>query len=498
MARTRAAIYARFSSHNQRSESIEIQLEKSHQYCEENGLEVVREYCDYAQTGRDTDRREFQAMLADSRRGLFDYVVISKVTRIMRNRDEMALARIMLRKAGVDILYADEQLADGSAGVLQLGMLEVLAEYESALDSERIRDGIQKNARRCMANGRPMYGWDIVDGRYVVNEREAAVMRRMRDMLLAGTPVAEIVRAVASERGKRGKPLQQGTVTRMLRRRQNCGTYVFAGFEKEGGMPALWTREEQDMIDRILDDHHRPRRTTTSEDYPLTGKLFCVACGLPMAGTSGTSKTGASYHYYRCRGCRRLVGRGEIEGRVARAVVSALGSEAVRERIADLMCEAEEETGERPQSELIADELKGIERAYANVWRAIEEGYAPPGGRERIEELMERQSLLEAELRVARRLESARPDRERVLFWLEQMAGSIGTDRLISTFVSSVHLDGDDVHVAFTFDGHEKGEHPFECSPTLLRVETNHIRKNPRSPIYVTRAPLGFVVVARL
>ena len=108
-------------------------------------------------------------MMSDARHGLFDYVVIYKVTRIMRNRDEMSLARIMLRKAGVEILYAGEDISSGSSGVLQLGMLEVLAEYESALDSERIRRRNQKNAQRCMANGRTLSGWDIVEGRYVIN-----------------------------------------------------------------------------------------------------------------------------------------------------------------------------------------------------------------------------------------------------------------------------------------------------------------------------------------
>lgn len=173
----RAAIYARFSSHNQRGESIEIQVEKSRAYCAENDLRVVATYCDFAQTGTNTDRAEFQRMMADAKRGLFDFVVIYKVTRIMRNRDEMAMARIMLRRCRVEILYAGEDISDGSAGVLQLGMLEVLAEYESALDGERIRDGIQKNAERCMANGCVRYGWDIVDGRYVVNEEEAAAIR---------------------------------------------------------------------------------------------------------------------------------------------------------------------------------------------------------------------------------------------------------------------------------------------------------------------------------
>lgn len=202
MVKNRAAIYARFSSHNQRSESIEIQVENSRAFCEREGLQVVHEYCDYAQTGRNIDRAEFQRMMNDARHGLFDYVVIYKVTRIMRNRDEMSLARIMLRKAGVEILYAGEDISSGSSGVLQLGMLEVLAEYESALDSERIRDGIQKNAQRCMANGRTLYGWDIVEGRYVINEREASVLRRMKNMLFAGSStIRELVELCPSGHG---------------------------------------------------------------------------------------------------------------------------------------------------------------------------------------------------------------------------------------------------------------------------------------------------------
>ena len=110
---TRAAIYARFSSHNQRSESIDIQVEKSREYCAENGLDVVRVYSDYAQTGRDVKRVEFQRMMEDAKLGIFDYVVFYKVTRIMRNRDEMALARIRLRKAGVEILYAAKAWVKG-------------------------------------------------------------------------------------------------------------------------------------------------------------------------------------------------------------------------------------------------------------------------------------------------------------------------------------------------------------------------------------------------
>lgn len=455
MARDRAAIYARFSSHNQRSESIEIQLDKARAYCRENGLEVVREYCDYAQTGRDTDRRSFQAMLADARRDLFDYVIISKVTRIMRNRDEMALARIMLRKSGVDILYADEQIPDGSAGVLQLGLLEVLAEYESALDSERIRDGIHKNAVRCMANGQHLYGWDVgEDGRYVVNEAEADVVRRCYRMLFDGMSPTEICRELRGVRAKRGGRWTPQAMDRLLRRRRNGGEYSYAGVVVPGGMPEIvpmaWVEEATRMLDTMV----RPKRRLGYEDFRLTGKLYDGRDGEPMTGTSGTSHLGRAYHYYKCRRCRRTVRRDLIEGRVADAVRVALGSEGNRERIARLMTEFESErAGESPQSARIEAELRGIQAAYDNIWKAIESGIAPPGGRERIDSLRERQELLEEELDVARRLERVRLDEERVLFWLESMADKLDDDTVLRLFVSRVVLREDGgVDVMFTFD----------------------------------------------
>ena len=51
-------------------------MEKSRAYCAENDLRVVATYCDFAQTGTNTDRAEFQRMMADAKRGLFDFVVI--------------------------------------------------------------------------------------------------------------------------------------------------------------------------------------------------------------------------------------------------------------------------------------------------------------------------------------------------------------------------------------------------------------------------------------
>ena len=177
-----------------------------------------------------------------------------------------------------------------------------------------------------------------------------------------------------------------------------------------------------------------------------------------MTGTSGTGKSGRPYHYYRCRSCGRTVRRDVVEKRVADAVREALGSADSRERIARMLADAEEERAdEKPLSETIKGELAKIETAFSNIWAAIESGIAPPGGKERIDALKQRQALLKDELRTAEALEAARLDYDRALFWLEGMAAAEVDDaQLLRTFVARVVLGGPDdddgLRVAFTFD----------------------------------------------
>lgn len=453
----RAASYARFSSHNQRSESIEIQEDNNLAYCAINDLDVVAMYADEARTGRTTARADFQRMVADAKAGLFDYVIIYKVARIMRNRDEMSMLRITLRKHGVEILYSGEDIGKGADGVLQLGIKEVLAEWESAQTAERILDGIRKNAERCMANGNAMYGWDIVNGYYEVNELEAAVLRRAKSMLSNGKTVAEIVRALDGHKTKRGGPITHNILTKMLKRKQNAGVYSYAGHEKEGGMPALWTMEEQRMIWKMLGDGSRPRRKALNADFLLTGKLWCGECGTPMTGTSGTGKSGATYYYYQDKkGCGRKVRKDVIEDNVADAVRETLSRESTREKIADLVCEYSEGEDPTPQSDVIAAEIKEIQAAYGNILKAIEQGVIPPGAKERIADLQAQEETLREELKVAQALEAVAMDRDRVLFWLEQIAATTDAKTLIDVFVAKVVLMGDDdLHIVMHFDGDE-------------------------------------------
>ena len=75
----------RYSSTNQREESIEAQVRACQEYAKRNGLIIVEIYADLAKTGTNAEREEFQRMIADSAAGKFEYVIVHKLDRFSRD-----------------------------------------------------------------------------------------------------------------------------------------------------------------------------------------------------------------------------------------------------------------------------------------------------------------------------------------------------------------------------------------------------------------------------
>ena len=82
----KAVIYARYSSDNQREESIEGQIRECKAYAERNGITILSSYIDRAFSAKTDNRPDFQRMIKDSAKGLFDVVIVWKLDRFARNR----------------------------------------------------------------------------------------------------------------------------------------------------------------------------------------------------------------------------------------------------------------------------------------------------------------------------------------------------------------------------------------------------------------------------
>ena len=101
-----AVIYARYSSDSQREASIEGQLRDCKDYAEKNGITVVGTYIDRAYSAKTDDRPDFQRMIKDSGKKIFDVVLVWKLDRFARNRYDSARYKTQLKKNGVKLINA--------------------------------------------------------------------------------------------------------------------------------------------------------------------------------------------------------------------------------------------------------------------------------------------------------------------------------------------------------------------------------------------------------
>ena len=138
-------IYARYSSDNQREESIDGQIRECKEFAEKNDIRIIDTYIDRALSAKTDNRPSFQQMIKDSSKGLFDVIIVWKLDRFARNRYDSAHYKNILKKNGVKVVSATEAISSGAEGILLESMLEGYAEYYSAELAEKINRGLTEN-----------------------------------------------------------------------------------------------------------------------------------------------------------------------------------------------------------------------------------------------------------------------------------------------------------------------------------------------------------------
>lgn len=406
----RAVIYARYSSHNQREESIEQQVKKCQEYAKRNGYTVIEIYSDKAITGKTDERPQFQRMMRDSRKGTFDYVIAWKSNRIGRNMLQAMVNASKLAEQGVKCLYVEEDFDDTAAGRFALRNMMNVNQFYSENMAEDIRRGMMDNAEKCKVNGKIAYGFKKgADGRYEIQEDEAAIVREIFDRLLVGWKQSEIIsdlnaRGIKNHGDKTWKP---SSFNKMLQNEQYIGVYKFAEVRIEGGIPAIVDRRVFEEVQHKLATKKNPRgRKRDVADYLLTGKLFCGKCEEPMVGVSGTSRTGVKHYYYVCRRKRRglcdkkNVLREDIEAVVLRAVRSLIMDDETIDWIIAGYQQFIELARQESSVGAMEKELEDVKKSLANLLKAIEAGIITDTTRERMVELEDQRRDLETSIRL--------------------------------------------------------------------------------------------------
>ena len=301
----KAVIYARYSSDNQREESIEGQIRECTAFAEKNGITILRHYIDRAFSAKTDNRPEFQNMIKDSGKRLFDMIIVWKLDRFARNRYDSARYKATLKKNGVKVVSATEVISDGAEGIILESVLEGYAEYYSADLSEKVVRGMTENALKSKYNGgtRPIGYLIDSDQCFQLDPLTAPFVREAFQRYDEGATMTQI-RDWLNEQGvknTRGQKMTYNSVQHLLNNRRYIGEYTYRDIVVPDGIPAI---VPQDLFDRVQEklakNKKAPARHKAEDDYLLTTKLFCGYCGAYLCGESGTSHTGNVHHYYKC------------------------------------------------------------------------------------------------------------------------------------------------------------------------------------------------------
>jgi len=389
-----AVIYARFSSHSQREQSIEGQLETCYKFAADNGYTIIGEYIDRAQSGTNDNRVEFQKMIADSDKHLFNAVLVYQLDRFARNRYDSAINKAKLKKNGVRVVSARENIADDASGILVEGILESMAEYYSAELSQKIHRGMAINAQKCLSNGsNPGLGFKVApDHTFYVDEDEASIVREIFERYGKEETVASIISDLNARQIKTsiGRDFNKNSLHRLLRNKRYIGIYLYKGEETPGGMPRIVDDAVFDRVQRMLDKNKAaPGRSRGKESYLLTTKLFCGHCHEMMVGYGGTSKSGKKYYYYGCKGAKKhlckkkVIEKKRIEDMVI-AVCRQMLTDSNIKRIADAIDDVFRSELDNSAVKRIKAAIQEVDIAIENLWKVLEKGQGVDAIMERI------------------------------------------------------------------------------------------------------------------
>ncbi|AQY72674.1 hypothetical protein B1772_00975 [Dehalococcoides mccartyi] len=319
----RVVIYARVSSDRQDVDlSISAQLKALRDYATRNGYIVTKEFIDEAESGRSTARPAFREMigLARTKQAPFEMILVWKLSRFARNREDSIIYKSLLRKQGIQVVSINEPIEDTPTGRLMEGIIEVIDEFYSSNLGQDIKRGMRENASRGFFNGsRPPFGYlrkKIKDGDKERNSLEpdpklVPIVQRIFNEIANEKGLKEIAKGLnrdgvpAPAGGKWGKQRLHKILTneaytgRLIWGKVHKGKTSLPPVIKDNAWPAIVDKSVFENVQVTLSER-APKVThprVASSNYLLSGLVRCRNCGASYIGYGAKS---GQFHYYVC------------------------------------------------------------------------------------------------------------------------------------------------------------------------------------------------------
>ena len=429
-------------------------------------MTVISHYIDRAQSARTDDRPQFQQMIRDSSKKQFDVALVWKLDRFARNRTDSATYRAILKRNGVSVVSAMENISEGPEGIILEAILEGMAEYFSAELSVKVKRGQKENALKCKANGGMIpFGYTINSERYYeIDPLTAPVVLEIFTRYADGQTVKEIS-ADLNNRGvfanTKYKYTNKASMHNLLKNRRYIGEYRYGDTIVPGGMAAIVPQGIFDRVqERMEKNKHKPAAMKADEEYILTTKLYCGLDGAMMVGVGGTSKTGKVHHYYKCgnviykKSCtKKTVKKEWIERHVAALTRDFVLGDKTVDRLADAVVELQKR--ENNAIPLLQKQLDDVDKRIANLINSIEEGIANASVKLRLDELETKKADLEIAL-AREKIEKTPLTKEQIVFWISKFKDGDIDDpayrkSLVDIFINAIFLYDDKMVITFNW-----------------------------------------------
>lgn len=483
----RGATYNRFSSDNQRTESIDAQLRFNYEYAKKNSIEIVKDYIDEAKSGKTDDREAFQQMLADAKSGLFDVVICHKVDRFARNRIDSAINKYNLQKQEVKVVFSGQNIDESPEGQLMEGILESFAEYYSLNLAKETMKGLMENAHKCRFNGGYVpFGYSIepLTKKYIINEKEARYVKLIFDRFLDGAKFDDIIEELNLQGvvTRFGRQFSQTSLHELLKNEKYAGIYVFNQRTSRNidGMRNNRSRKESDKVIRIPGGipqiietevflmtqekmNLRKRTTRAKELYLLTGLVYCSECGRPYCGNRKYGGSGNLYTTYRCNGrCgNKEVDKDFIENYVYEKIESEIFNVKALNNLSKKLNDYVKNTRKIESAKLasLKNRISEIQFEQNNIINAISKGYDQPVFKQKLTEYDEELKNIKYEMHILNiKLESQSITPRQIDESLKEQRQFIEErnfheiKKFISNYVETVIVSGDGISVKLNFD----------------------------------------------
>lgn len=483
----KAVIYARYSSDRQREESIEGQLRVCEDYASRNNMTILHTYADRAMTGRSDQRPEFQMMIRDAATMTFDVVLVYKLNRFARNRYDSAKYKHKLKKYGIKVVSAMENIADDPSGILLESVIEGMAEYYSAELAENVMRGMTENALEGKWPGGVVpLGYKLDEQHHlVIDGPKAEVVRLIYQLALEGHNQKYIIDELNRRHytNSAGGQFSYNTLRTILRNEKYIGVFTWGTVRRENACLAILDKATFEAVQEHLNFRTKHHIRSCNEDFLLTGKLFCGCCRSKMIGVSGTSKTGAIYYYYACaahlkKKCKtRNIRKDAIEDLVCEVTTRILSSKEAVEAIARQAIEMQKNKKDSLELQAIKNQIADINKKLQNCVKAVENGLVSETITNHINNYEKELTRLKDDAARVKLLDGdIELDQQHIEFFFWSIAQKIkAADKyksiLLSSIVRSVIVNEDYIEIQYNY----KNELPILQNP--VKVESSHLNQ---------------------